>query len=1455
MRIRIYLGLYILFTLFTLSGHSRAGALPQYAVRAYGPKDGLGHGFMHDIIQDREGVMWFATWNGLSCFDGYTFRNFKAGADGTHPFTSGRVLSITEDSVGCLWLVCYDNSVYRFDPRDERVLPVPLTGGRRTAQTAVVRPLVGGVVWVLGNGTAVRASYDADSQQLALRPPVNLASCGELTDVHRDDRGQEWILSSRGLFRFDPLTEMLRPVRLPGAPETALRTLMEDGRRLLVAGDSGRVVVCDKATHRLTLHRLPTRAAVTDIARCADGSLLFSTDGDGLFLATPSDTLHFSTRTPGGPADNHIYKVYTDRHGLAWLEYASLGIGLFDPSHRRFTHFLMRDEHGRPLATETGVLLAEDANGILWVHPKGGGLAWYDRPSNTLVPFNPAQRTHEWRSNDRCFSICTDRQGNLWMSTLLGGLTKITFQHAFFHLLPLDADDPESPGNEVRALLVDRQGRTWAGTRNNELLVLDPYKHLLGRLDPSAGRIVTRESAATRFARVYAVMQDRDGDIWVSTKGQGIYRLRPSGEGRFRTEHYTHSSVDPYSLSCDEVYHLFEDSRGRVWVATYGGGLNLVRFQADGSLRFLHARNELKSFPLSHYYKLRHVSEDSHGRIWVSSTVGALACDGRFSRPSDIRWTRCLDHCDVHMVDCLPGGEVFAATFGRGLQELTSFGGGKASFRAYTHADGLIADIIYAIRPDDRGNLWLATEKGLIKYRPADGTFEHYENDFTAFNIQFSEGAGTFAGTQIQLGTTKGIFYFNPAEVFKNTFTPTIRLSALVTDHRTVSPGDSTGILRHTLNHTSLVCIPHGIHTVGIRYAALDMSNTEDIQYAYRLDGFDREYRYVGESREATYTNLPPGHYTFRVKSTNSEGVWRDNEKTLAVEVLPSFWQTPWAWLLYTAGVVGLFVLVLRLYRAFYRLKDKAEREELMAQFKLKFFTDVSHELRTPLTLISGPLEYMLARSPLTDDVRGRLLTVKHNSDRLLRLVNQILDFNKLQDNRLKLYVRRLDLSSLLERTVADFRLLAEKRDIRLSYGHPSGDVWVWCDAEKMEQVVGNLLSNAFKYTPEHRAIRVELTTDGGAAVIRVTDEGVGISPQKLRTIFGRFETSPGPDFTDIPGTGIGLALTKELVELHGGTIGVRSRPGEGSCFTVTLPPGRDHFPADTEFLLTDAAAPSVPTSVPACPQPAAPESGEETASSSMLIVEDNDELRRFIAEVFSPDFRVVEARDGEEGLASARTLMPDIILTDIMMPRRDGLSLLRELRADIGTSHIPVVLLTAKADSDNRLRGLETGADAYIVKPFGISYLRAQVDNLLERRKRLQAYYGNPQRTPVPDEPEADRPSDTLTAGDREFLEKLDALIDRELDNPDLSVEQLVEHFSFGRTVFFRKLKALTGKSPILYIKEARMTRAARLLKERRNSIAEIAYAVGFSDPHYFSKSFKQYYGVSPTDYAGDPD
>ena len=827
----------------------------------------------------------------------------------------------------------------------------------------------------------------------------------------------------------------------------------------------------------------------------------------------------------------------------------------------------------------------------------------------------------------------------------------------------------------------------------------------------------------------------------------------------------------------------------------------------------------------------------------------------------------------MHWIIATKKKELYLATFGGGLNKLLSIDkNGNGVFKSYSVLDGLPSDVLLSIREDQKQNLWMSTENGISKFIPGEERFENYDDRSITFRVRFSEAASAVTSKgKMLFGASNGIFMFDPDSINKSRFVPPIVLSKLVIANQDIVPGEGS-VLKVGLDDTKELVLSHKENIFAIQYAALDYTNPQNIQYAYILEGFEHQWTYADRLRNATYTNLPKGHYTFKVRSTNSDGVWVDNTRFLDIVVLPSFWETPLAYFLYVLFILLVIFVAVYILFTIYRLKHEVSVEQQVSDIKLRFFTNISHELRTPLTLIAGPVEYVLKNSKLPEDAREQLVVVERNTNRMLHLVNQILDFRKIQNKKMKMQVQRVNVVAFVRKVMDNFESLAEEHNIDFLFETEKDELYLWVDEDKLEKIVFNLLSNAFKYTPGGKLIRVFIHEDEGTVSVGVQDQGIGIAENKKKSLFVRFENLVDKNLFNQASTGIGLSLVKELVEMHKAVISVDSKLGEGSCFKVDFLKGKEHYDDTVEFILEDSATSSsmtIPAPVMDATASVIPivnpdediqdEESEETSNKEvMLLVEDNQELRVFLRTIFSSTYRVVEAADGMEGWSKALKFVPDIIISDVMMPEKDGIEMTKELRADMTTSHIPIVLLTAKTSIESKLEGLEYGADDYITKPFSATYLKARVENLLSQRRKLQSLYrdnlmNNTHVSSLSTSEEAATEEEKLpdmSPNDRKFMDKLVELMEANMDNGDLVVDDLVREVAVSRSVFFKKLKTLTGLAPIEFIKEMRINRAAQLIETGEFNMTQISYMVGINDPRYFSKCFKSKLGMTPTEY-----
>lgn len=718
--------------------------------------------------------------------------------------------------------------------------------------------------------------------------------------------------------------------------------------------------------------------------------------------------------------------------------------------------------------------------------------------------------------------------------------------------------------------------------------------------------------------------------------------------------------------------------------------------------------------------------------------------------------------------------------------------------------------------------------------------------------LYFTEAAPVLENNQLLLGTDIGILKITPEHLQKSGYAPPIVFTGFKIQ------GTSQDLYIDDLEELRL---KPSERNVTFQFAALDYVAPGSISYAYRLKGLEDKWNEVDNSRSASYINLPPGEYELQIRSTNSDGVWMEKARILPITVLPTFWETYWAWILYIVLFALSTTIIAYIILYIYRLRHQINLEQQLANIKLRFFTDISHELRTSLTLIASPVTEVLEHETLTANARKHLTLVHKNTERMLHLVNQILDFRKIENKKMKVLLEKTDVLALLQRVMDNFRLIAEEKNINYQLETNREAIETWIDQDKFEKIIFNLLSNAFKYTPDNKSITVIAYVESDRLIVSIKDEGIGIDLQKQQTLFQRFETLVKFNILQ-PSSGIGLSLVKELIELHCGNIEVKSQPGAGSEFTVIFPMNQKAYEGreNTEFILNDGS--SIPTEKKNEPEPIveitsmADTTSSEEAPISILIVEDNVELRNFLSDVLSESYRIITATNGQEGLDQAREYIPDLIISDIMMPVMDGLDMVKSIKENREICHIPIILLSAKSSLDDRISGLEQGIDDYITKPFSATYLKTRIKSLLHQRKELQEIYwkawseklNNTQETTLEEKLTPSQPQ--IISYDEQFMQQVMQVMEEQMENSELTVDEFAQLLNLGRSAFYQKLKSIIGLSPVDFIREIRIKRAVQLIDSGEYNFSQVAYMTGFNDPKYFGKCFKRRMGMTPSEY-----
>lgn len=1450
-----------------LSGALMLSAQPEAYFVHYGAEDGLPQHTVTDILQDRNGFMWFSTWDGLSKFDGYTFTTYHLPSSNTVESNSSRIDHLYEDKYNNIWVLSYDNQAYRFD-----VLTASFLGTNgmedyreRSFPASQILPVKSGKVWLLSDDEGCISIYDSLMNAKIYHTRKHNLTDNRVHSIYEDKELNTWILTDRGLTRISPDGSAsdfyFHPSSESGLKEAIpFFTVTEFSSELWFGSSDGVVWKYDQNSG--TFDQLTTGMAsdIISIREISSEKIVIVSNLSGFVIYNTYDGSMelYNTLNLADMKTDRIVTCYIDHSKNIWFETDQLGVSKFNPYSKAYTHFTPYIESTETSVFPPNFFIFEDKEERLWVHPRGGGFSIYDLSEDRLIPFYNEPFSSKWMFSNMMHSAYSDRQGNLWMCTRSHGLEKVIFyDDAKFRSVLLNSNVNSTISNDVRPIFEDSSGNIWVATKDGKIHLYDGELKNLGILN-NQGAI---GSGTPLNGIAYCITEDSEKNIWIGTKGEGVYKLtRKNKRNTFEIRHFRNDPDDSYSLSDNSVYAIFEDKNRNIWIGTFGGGINLIPYRDDG-MKVINQRNELTSYPFQLGDQVRIITEDIYGNICIGTTLGFIMFAPDFEKPQAIDFRvyvrnkntlHSIGANDIIDICTTQSGETFIGTFGGGISKIkvTDSHGFPVSFETYGAAHGLPSNIILSLQEDDKGNLWIGSEGGLTKFNRRVQTFENFsEIKRLMKRYNFSENSSfRLRDGRMLFGYSHGMVIFDPARVKNNTFNPYLALVQFKLFNRNL-PISSKGTLTRNINQTDKLVLKHNQNFVGIEFAALDYIDSENILYAYKLDGFDKEWIYSGNQRIANYTNLSRGKYLFRVKSTNSDGVWADNERTLAIEVLPPVWGTGWAYLLYALLTVLVLFIAFRILYTFYKMRNKIVWEKQESEIKTRFFTNISHEIRTPLTMIVSPIEHMLQSKTTPEPVKQQLTLVSKNTNRLLNMVNQILDFQKMEQSPLT--VSKIAIGPFVENLYENYCNNARLKQIDYRFENKLGEQLIWVDAEAVEKMVVNLLSNAFKYTPPGKSIHLSLFDDNGEVALQVRDTGIGISKDKQGRLFRRFESFN--EDKSKPSTGIGLSIVKELADRHGAKILVESEEKSGSSFTILFKKGTAHFGSDVTI---DDSPVIVPLSEPKGETDVMDRTHTDYEEirdhSCVLIVEDDDDLRQFVRSILESDYEVHEASNGKEGFEKALELIPDFIVSDIMMPEIDGIELLAKVRANIHTSHILFLLLTAKTTLDSKLEGFEQGADEYISKPFSVSYFKARVKNLLQRRGELQKYYrsrgiGKSKNALLSGDDDTNR---AVNGKEIAFIESINTFIKEHVGNNDFVIEDLAVEMGMSRTVFFKKLKGLTGLAPIEYIRDMLMQHAADLLENEDYSIKEVSYRVGMNDPKYFSKCFKKKFNMTPSEY-----
>jgi signal transduction histidine kinase/ligand-binding sensor domain-containing protein/DNA-binding response OmpR family regulator len=1290
--------------------------------------------------------------------------------------------------------------------------------------------------------------YDGYTFRIYKHHPKNPNSINSnnINVVYEDSKGRLWVGTQVGLNIYNRDYDEFIPLDIIG---NYIDCIYEFENGNFLVGSPGGLFFVN--TESLSVNQFFNDIYVDDILIDKNHNIWLGTD-NGLMLLDTSDYSHITFKhneaDPTSISDNTIRSLYQDSQGNIWIGTNAGGICLMtyekgNPSQPSFIRYVHDPDNKNSISMGAVLALNEDNSHNLWIGIENGGLniLWLDSFNKSKPCFKhltPHQTDNASISNNSIHCIYLDNQNTMWIGTYAGGLNYYNRLFQKFRHYTYIPDNPNSLNNNLVNVIYEEGDYLWLGTEKG-LNIMNKNTGLFHHFtyDPNDEKSISSNA-------VWSIFKDSHNNMWIGTWAGGLNLFDPKTKTfkRFLNKSDVGNSLGGYS-----VCGIIESKEGDLWIASMSGGLYKYNFNSKSYKRFLYDpdRNSI-----SNKWVLTLI-EGSNDEIWISTTAAVDLFNKKTEKfvtfSHDVTDSTSISYNGAIVLYKDSNKNIWVGTNGG----LDLFYRPDSSFIHYTVDDGLPNNSVNSICEDDHGNLWLSTNNGISKFvnginDPATPKFINYDasdglqgNEFNSRSF-FKGSDGT-----IYFGGTNGFNAFHPDSIKDNLYMPIVRFTDFQIFNKPVSIGGNKSPLKKHIDMCDEITLSYKQSVFSIKYAALNFIAPEKNQYAYMLEGFDKDWNYVGTKRIATYTNLDPGRYVFKVKASNNDGLWNENYTSVAIHVLPPWWKTWWAKAFYfLLAIIALYffrkytIISVNFKNRLWMDHIEKEKADELNRMKLQFFTNISHELRTPLTLIIGPLNRLLKKASSQE-----LVLIRSNVLRLRNLVDQILDFRKIENNKMQLNTEHVDVIELIRNTVLLFEDLANQKNIQLFFKSGVKELFIDLDADKIEKIINNIISNAIKYTPENGTVIVyvnlQMNDDkrNWELSISISDTGEGIAKENLEQIFDRFYTSNGSTDHTI-GTGIGLHLTRRLVELHGGRIEVESELGKGSVFTILVPVYID-FSIDQE-------EPKVPISERISKKMDQTRAKKNTYTlkheKTILVVDDNKEMCDYLECILQNEFNVITENNPFRCIELTLDFMPDIIISDVMMPGLSGFELCEKLKIDIRFSHIPVILLTAKATVEDHITGLDTGADEYLYKPFDDNLLKSRINNLIRQREQLRKHFIG---------------SDGLVnkklsvhSLDKSFMDKIFDMIQENYKDPEFNVNTIVEELSMSRSVFYKKFKALSNLSINDLIKNYRLKRAEELLLNNGLSVSEVAYITGFSEPAYFSKVFKEHYKVSPKDF-----
>lgn len=1411
----------LLFTLFmTLVFNAAYGGI-ELRSKQMRTSDGLPNNSVRYLYQDSKGFLWLATLNGLSRYDGNSFLTFRPEIGDKVSLADNRIYDLTEDKNGFLWISTTPELFSCYDL--QRACFVDYTGtGALEKNYSSIFVAANGDVWLRHSGNGcLRMVHQKDRQMVSTEFKTER---GNLPDnrvqfVNEDAGGRIWIGTQRGLVSVSDGQYKVEDRLLHFTSSLAFKN---DMYFLTADGD----IYCYQTTKQ-KLTKVGSLSAVAGKTSPTGNFLL----NDKWVILTNTGVFNYDFNTRKISVDSGLNirngEVICDNHGDFWIYNHTGCVTYILAKNGARKEFQLIPEDKLGYIDYERYHIVHDSRGIIWISTYGNGLFAYDTTEDKLEHFLANINDQSHISSDFLLYVMEDRAGGIWVSSEYSGLSRISVLNEGTSRIYPESRELFDRSNTIRMLTKMPDGDIWVGTRKGGLYTFDSNLH-------------SKMSNQYFHSNIYAIAEDNQGEMWVGTRGNGL----KIGDSWYRNE-----VSDPASLSENNVFSLFRDRKDRMWIGTFGGGLELAEPTTDGKYKFRHFLQQKFGLRM-----VRVIEEDDNGMIWVGTSEGVCI----FHPDSLI-----ADSDDYHLFNYTNGtfcsneirciyrdtkGRMWVGTSGSGLNLCEPEDNYRSlKYEHYGTSEGLVNDVIQSILGDNNGNLWVATEYGISKFNPTNHSFENYFfSSYTLGNVYSENSACVGVDGKLLFGTNYGLLVIDPDKIQDSeTFSPVV-FTDLHVNGTQINPTMEDSPLKQSLAYSDEITLKYFQNSFLIDFSTFDYSDSGRTKYMYWLENYDKGWSTPSPLNFASFKYLNPGTYVLHVKSCNGAGVWNESETTLKIVIVPPFWKTNWAMLGYVLLLIVTLYFTFRIVRNFNSLRNRINVEKQLTEYKLVFFTNISHEFRTPLTLIQGALEKIQRVADIPRDLIHPLKTMDKSTQRMLRLINQLLEFRKMQNNKLALSLEETDVIAFLYEIFLSFGDVAEQKNMNFRFIPSIPSYKMFLDKGNLDKVTYNLLSNAFKYTPSNGTIILSVTVDEVKKTlqIQVADTGVGIPKEKQNELFKRFMQS---SFSG-DSIGVGLHLSYELVQVHKGTIEYKDNDSGGSVFTVCIPTDKSVY-SEKDFLipgnvLLKEAGGQVHHLLELSEELPEPEKiAEPLNKRKVLIIEDDNDIREFLKEEVGVYFEVEVAADGTSGFEKARTYDADLIICDVLMPGMTGFEVTKKLKSDFATSHIPIILLTALNSPEKHLEGIEAGADAYIAKPFSIKLLLARVFRLIEQRDKLREKFSS--------EPGIVRAAVCSTDRDKEFADRLAVVLEQNLSRPEFSIDEFAQLMKLGRTVFYRKLRGVTGYSPNEYLRVVRMKKAAELLLSGENlTVAEVAYKVGISDPFYFSKCFKTQFGVAPSVY-----